>query len=43
LSDGFEYKWQIRWADTDAFIDIDDTWEGVSGLNTNSLTVNSDF
>lgn len=43
LSDGFEYKWQIRWADTDNFVDIDDTWKGVSGLNTNSLKVNSDF
>ncbi len=43
LSDGFDYVWQIRWADTDNFINIEDSWKGISGLHTNSLTVNSDF
>ena len=43
LSDGFDYVWQIRWADADNFIDIEDNWKGISGLHTNSLTVNSDF
>lgn len=43
MSDGFDYVWQIRWADADNFVNIEDTWKGVSGLHTNSLTVNSDF
>lgn len=43
LSDGFDYVWQIRWADADNFVDIEDSWKGISGLHTNSLTVNSDF
>ena len=43
LSDGFDYVWQIRWADAENFINIEDDWKGISGLHTNSLTVNSDF